>query len=90
MAVSGTITVATAGSRVQAAHKGNVRSLVFKARQANTGDVCIGGSDVSASEGFILAPGETTQLNFPFAISTAQFWADAFIDGDKIDFLGME
>ena len=90
MAVSGTITVTTAGTRVQAAHKGNVRSLVFKARQVNTGDICIGGSDVSASEGFILAPGEAVQLNFRFAISTAQIWADSFNNGDKIDFLGLE
>ena len=90
MAVSGTITVTTAGNRVQAAHKGNVRSLVFKARQANTGDVCVGGSDVSSSEGFILAPGEAVQLHFRFAISTAQIWADAYNNGDKIDFLGLE
>ena len=90
MAVSGTVTVAAAGTRVQVGHKANVRSLVFKARQANTGDVCIGGSDVSAAQGFILAPGEAVQLHFPFAISTAQFWADAYNNGDKIDFLGME
>ena len=90
MAVSGTITVATAGTRIQAAHKGTVRSLVFKARQANTGDVCVGGADVSASEGFILAPGESVHLSFRFAISTAQIWADAYTNGDKIDFLGLE
>ena len=90
MAVSGTITVTTAGTRVQASHKGNVRSLVFKARQANTGDICIGGPDVSSSEGFILAPGEAVHLNFRFAISTAQIWADAYTNGDKIDFLGLE
>ena len=90
MAVSGTMTVTTAGTRVQAAHKGNVRSLVFKARQANTGDVFIGGSDVSSSGGFTLAPGEAVQLNFRFAISTAQIWADSSNSGDKIDFLGLE
>jgi hypothetical protein len=90
MAVSGTITVTTAGTRVQAAHKGNVRSLVFKARQANTGDICIGGTDVSASEGFVLAPGESVQMTFRFAISTAQIWADAYTNGDKIDFIGLE
>ena len=90
MAVSGTITVAAAGTRVQAAHKGNVRSLVLKARQANTGEVCVGGSDVSSSDGFTLAPGEAVQLSFRFAISTAQIWADSLTNGDKIDFLGLE
>ena len=90
MAVSGTITVATAGTRVQAAHKGNVRSLIFKSRQANTGDVSVGGSDVSTTDGFTLAPGEAVQLNFRFAISTAQIWADSYNSGDKIDFLGLE
>ena len=90
MAVSGTITMTTAGVRVQAAHKGNVRSLVFKARQANTGDVCIGGTDVSTAQGFTLAPGEALQLSFRYAISTAQIWADSYTNGDKIDFLGLE
>jgi hypothetical protein len=90
MAVSGTIIVATAGTRIQAAHKGNVKSLVFKARQANTGDVSIGGSDVSASDGFTLAPGESVGLHFHFAISTAQIWADSLNNDDKIDFIGLE
>ncbi len=70
--------------------KGNVKSLVFKARQANTGDVSIGGSDVATSDGFTLAPGEAVQLIFRFAISTAQIWADSLTNGDKIDFLGLE
>ena len=37
MAISGTISVTAAGTSVQAANKGNARSLVFKARNNNTG-----------------------------------------------------
>ena len=44
MAVSGTIKVTAAGTRVQAAHKGNIRSAVFKARADNAGDVYLGPS----------------------------------------------
>ena len=38
MTVSGTIKITTAGTRVQASHKGNVKTVVFKARSDNTGD----------------------------------------------------
>ena len=43
MAVSGTIKVNAAGTSVQAANKGNARSMVFKARNDNTGTCYLGG-----------------------------------------------
>ena len=90
MAVSGTIKVTAAGTRVQAANKGNARSLVFKARHNNVGDVYIGGSDVSSTAGMTLAPGESLALQITDAISTSQFWADAATNNDQVDFLGLE
>ena len=51
MAISGTIKVTSASTRVQTAHKGNVRAVVFKARAGNTGDVYLGGNDVSSTDG---------------------------------------
>ena len=88
MAVSGTIKVTTAGTRVQAAHKGNIRTAVFKARADNTGDVYLGGDDVSSTDGMTLTPGEAIQLQLADPVSTAQFWADAANNNDQVDFIG--
>ena len=88
MAISGTRKVTSAGTRVQAAHKGNVRAVVFKARADNTGDVYLGGSDVSSTDGMTLSPGESIQVNLADPESTSQFWADAANNDDQIDFVG--
>ena len=86
--ISGTITVTSAGTRVQAAHKANVRTVVFKARSDNTGDVYIGGSDVSSTDGMTLTPGESITLESRNAISTAQYYADAANNNDQVDYIG--
>ena len=88
MTVSGTIKVTTAGTRVQASHKGNVKTVVFKARSDNTGDVYVGGSDVSSTDGMTLTPGESITLQSRNAISTAQYFADAANNNDQIDYIG--
>jgi len=88
--ISDTVNVPTAGTRVQAAHKGNVKSILFKARDANTGYVYLGGSGVSSTAGLTLAPGADITVHFPDAISTAQFWVDADTNANKVDYLGTE
>ena len=88
MAVSGTIKVTTAGTRVQAGHKANIKTAVFKARSDNTGDLYLGGSDVSSTDGMTLTPGESIQLHLANPISTSQFWADAANNNDQVDFIG--
>ena len=88
MAVSGTIKVTAAGTRVQAAHKGNLSTAVFKARSDNTGDVYLGGSDVSSTDGMTLIPGESIQLHLANPVSSAQFWVDADNNNDQVDFIG--
>ena len=88
MTVSGTIKVTAAGTRVQASHKANVRTVVFKARADNTGDVYLGGSDVSSTDGMTLTPGESIQLQLADPVSTARFWADAANNNDQVDFIG--
>ena len=50
----------------------------------------LGGSDVSATDGMSLVPGESIQLELANAISTSQFWADAANKYDQIDFIGNE
>ena len=88
MAISGTIKVTAAGTRVQAANKGNVRSVVYKARSDNTGNIYLGSSDVSSTDGMTLVPGESIQLQIQEAISTSQFWADSDNNNDQVDFIG--
>ena len=86
--VSGTIKVTTAGTRVQATHKDNVRTVVFKARSDNTGDIYLGGADVSSTAGMTLTPGESIQLQLANPASTSQFWSDAANNNDQVDFIG--
>ena len=88
MTVSGTIKVTTAGTRVQASHKGNVKTVVFKARSDNTGDVYLGGDDVSSTAGMTLSPGEAIQFQLTTPASTSQFWADAVSNNDQVDYIG--
>ena len=88
MVISGTVKVTAAGTRVQAAHKGNIRTAVFKARADNTGDVYLGGDDVSSTDGMTLTPGESMQLQLANGVSTSQFWADAANNNDQVDYIG--
>ena len=88
MVISGTIKVTSAGTRVQAAHKGNFRTAVFKARSDNSGDIYLGGDDVSSSAGMTLTPGESIQLQLADPASSAQCWADAALNNDQVDFMG--
>ena len=69
MAISGTIIVTAAGTAVQATNKGNARSMVFKARNDNTGTCYLGGSDVSSTDGMSLVPGESIQLEMAMLFS---------------------
>jgi len=88
--LSDTLNVPTAGTRVQASHKGNVKAILLRARTANTNNIYIGGSLVSSTSGLALAPGESIQLHLTDPISTSQFWADADTNANKVDFLGTE
>ena len=88
MVISGTIKVTAAGTRVQAAHKGNFKTAVFKARSDNAGDVYLGGDDVSSTDGMTLTPGESIQIQLADGASTSQFWADAANNNDQVDYIG--
>ena len=86
--ISGTIKVTAAGTRVQAAHKANFKTAGFEDRSDNTGDVYLGGNDVSSADGMTLTPGESVQLQLADPVSTSQFWADAANPNDQVDFIG--
>jgi len=86
--ISGTIKVTAAGTRVAATHKGNVKTISFKARSDNTGDVFVGGSDVSSTDGMTLTPGEAITVTTDDPVSTSQYNADALNNDDQVDFIG--
>jgi hypothetical protein len=86
--ISDTVTIPTAGTRVQASHKGNVKLIAFSARKNNRRYVYLGGPEVCELAGVGLAPGESLQLLLPNPISTSQFWVDSDTDGNKLDYIG--
>ena len=77
--------IPSAGSRVQLASN-TVSAGVIQAPSTNTGNVFIGGSDVSSTVfGAELQPGQSTGI----AISnTNKLWIDAATSGDDVAFLG--
>ena len=88
--VSGTVTITNAGTPQQTPDKGNVHAIIFKARQDNAGRVFVSDSTVSSTNGWELAPGEASpQLILVDAVSTTQFYADAEVSNDQVDFSGV-
>lgn len=81
--------VPTAGVRVQiSTSPDRVRRITFKALAGNTGDVYVGGSDVSSSVGFTLAPGESIPLDFdPQTEPLSSFYVDAANNNDKVSWI---
>ncbi len=97
--VSGTVTISaptaivafltanvTAGTRVQLASHAGLQGAVIEAPSTNTGNVYIGGSDVSATVfGAELQPGQSVGI----ALSNSNLvYFDAATSGDKVAFLG--
>ena len=86
----GTVTVASAGTRVTLVGSGNAVSAVsFKARAANAGKVFVGDDTVSNSDGYELAPGDEVNLSFRESVDLRRFYVDAANDGDKVDYAGV-
>ena len=87
----GTTTVGTAGTQVQLSNTCcMVLSISLKAHPCNTGALYYGISDVSATEGWTLSPGESAPtLNFATAdplkggLKYSTFWVDTATNNDK-------
>ncbi len=94
----GTITVATAGVGVQFTSADvPVKRIYFKAPSGNSGDIYLGGSDVSSTVmGRLLEPGDTFEMNFTDETASTgrwgnlrEFYADAASGGDTLQFLAV-
>lgn len=77
-------TVATAGVRVQLGTHAGIIGATVKARATNAGLIYVGGSTVSATSGFELAPGESVSLDVN---NTNAIYIDAATGGDGVSYV---
>ncbi|MEE8364048.1 MAG: hypothetical protein V3S18_08255 [Dehalococcoidia bacterium] len=86
----GTVTVATAGVRVQVVSSGHAVSAVsFRARASNAGPVYVGDDTVAAGGGFEISPGDELDLRFREVVDLRRFYVDAASNGDRVDYAGV-
>lgn len=81
-------TVASAGTP-EALNGGSalsVESLTVKALRTNSGNVFVGGSGVTSSNGFILSPGDSVSLDID---DVAVVFIDVESNGDGVSWLGV-
>lgn len=84
MVDSGQVTVASAGTRVQAGTDIAVKHYIVRAHPANTGYVALGDKEVSMSVGLVLA---NTDSPIDYIGRLSELYVDAATDGDKITWL---
>lgn len=89
--LSGTVTIAVAGTRQRFASQAQeaIYLIVFRARAGNVSRFYLGGSGVSASAGLEFDPGTSLTLEFPQGREAAlsDFYGDASSSGDSMDYL---
>lgn len=85
----GTTDIPAAGTAVQILASGvQVFAVYFIAREGNTGNIYVGDSDVSATNGVELAPGASVFMSNDRESFQPQDWyADAATNGDDIDYI---
>ena len=85
--IAGTIDVAAAGTAAQSSKSGTIRAISFKARIGNTGNIYLGNSDVSSTNGMELEPGEAWTWTYAKYGKIQDWYADAATNGDDVDFV---
>lgn len=90
----GALTVTTAGTAVQANSGTSLycQSIIFQAESGNSGNIYIGDSTVSATNGIELDAGQSvtfsaSQVGGSLLYDLADFWADTSSNGDKVRIL---
>lgn len=87
---SSSSTVATAGTRVALKSSPTwAAGLLLSAPAANTGVIYIGDSSVDATNGYVMAAGDSVSLRDLFGdddgiVNLASIYVDAALDGDKV------
>jgi hypothetical protein len=81
--IAASATVTTAGTRIQLPSN-VIRTITIKAKPANSGVIYVGSSDVSASNGFPLAAGDTISLD----LANANWvWIDSSVNGEGCNWI---
>lgn len=83
VAISGQITVTTAGTAVQGSAVDLIGGVFIRALEGNTGNVYVGNDgagDVTSSNGFELGPGDIIYIPVQ---NLSDLWFDAATNGDK-------
>ena len=84
---AGSTDIPTAGSAVQISNTSDrVKSISVQGDRDNTGNVYFGVSDVSATNGWEMAPGEDKTVNFgEGSVLFSKFYVDAATNGDDVN-----
>jgi hypothetical protein len=87
----GSTNVAAAGTAVQVNNVPfKVFAVAFQAPDVNAGKIYIGKSDVSATNGWYLAPGDTLELEFgDGSVKMDQYYVDAANNGDDVNWYAL-
>lgn len=84
---SGEKTVTSAGTAVAlVAATRHARSVVIVAKDGNTGQVYVGGSDVASTTNDGLAPGDALTISPATALDLADLYIDSDIAGEGVDY----
>ncbi len=94
------VDIPTAGTAIQikATPTHHVLAYILRAASGNTGNIFLGGSDVSSSNGFPLGPGEFVTWGVGFAqsdvgklhtILLSSLWFDTATNGNDVAFVAV-
>jgi hypothetical protein len=81
--VSASATVTTAGTRIQLPAN-TIRTITIKGKAANVGIIYVGSSDVTASNGFPIAAGDTISLDLA---NSDLVWLDSSVSGEGVNWI---
>jgi len=85
--ISGQKNVSSAGTAEALGSATDIISVTIKAKSSNTGNIYVGGSDVSSSNGLILEPGDAVSLDIN-DLSTV--YIDADTNGEGVSYLALK
>ncbi len=84
-------TVTTAGTaEALSATSQRMRNLTIIAKASNTGQVYVGGSDVSSSSNDGLAPGDSLEIPVDSWLDLADIYVDVDTNGEGVDFYAVK